>query len=104
MEQLELIRKKYEPVISLSIYGPKIRKFVENGLFFSGCYLLSPLGEVSKVLSTEENLPNFTSITTKDKTKINKARYRLYSLLLPIHDREVALQEFVDLSCSEDKD
>ena len=59
---------------------------------------------VSKKLKSKGNLPNFTSITTQDKSKINNARFCLYSLLLPIHDRKVALQEFVDLSCCWDKD
>ena len=77
----------------------KIKKFIGSGLFFCPCYILNDAKKVSKNINSKGNLPNFTSITTMDKSKINKARYCLYSLLLPIHDRKVALQEFVDLSC-----
>ena len=95
----EHIKKKYEGIMSLPTYGEKIKRVVEKGLFFSPCYVLNQPKMVSKKIDRKGNLPNFSSITTMDKSKINKARFCLYSLLLPIHDREVALQEFVNLSC-----
>ena len=77
---------------------------MENGLFFSPCYQLNDAEKVSKKLNKNGNLPNFTSISNRSKSEINRARFNLYSLLLPIHDRKVALQEFVDLSCCWEKD
>ena len=63
--------------------------------FFCCFYLLNDPEVVAHHIRTEENLPSFTSITNKDKSYINKARFNLYSLLLPIPDRETAVKEFV---------
>ena len=39
-------------------------------------------------------LPSFTPYVQSDKTLINKAKFNLYSLLMPVHDEEMAIQEF----------
>ena len=71
---------------------------VERGSFFCCFYGLNDPHAVASRIFREENLPNFTSITGKDKSYINVARYNLFSLLMPIHDREVGLGEFVQVA------
>ena len=70
----------------------------DSGSFFSGFYALNDLSDVSAKITEEGNLPNFTGITDEDKSHINQARYNLFSLLLPIHDRNIAVKEFVELA------
>ena len=73
-------------------------EMVERGAFFCPFYKLNPLKEVAEKIYKVEHLPSFTGITHKDKHLINRARYNLFSLLIPIHDRETALKEFVAVS------
>ena len=75
----------------------KIMKMVSRGLFFSPHYEVNAPSEIAGKIKGEQYLP-FTVITDEDKTKINKARYRLFALLIPIHDRKQALQEFKDVA------
>ena len=71
---------------------------VEMGSFYSGFYGLNNSKEVAqRIYIQDKNLPNFTGITSEDKSKINIARYNLYSLLIPIHSREKAIKEFFDV-------
>ena len=72
-------------------------QMVENGSFFSPCYRLNDPEDVAKIYS-KANLPAFTGITDEDKSHINRARYNLFALLIPVHDRETALQEFLEVS------
>ena len=48
MKMLELINKKYEPMLALPIYGKKIERLVDKGLFFCACYMLNPAEAVGK--------------------------------------------------------
>ena len=73
-------------------------KIIKSGWFFSSCYILNDPQEVADKIYSKDNLPNFTGITDEDKSHINKARYNLFALLIPIHDRETAFNEFIDLS------
>ena len=71
---------------------------VARGSFYSGFYGLNNSKEVAqRIYIKDKNLPNFTGITSEDKSKINIARYNLYSLLIPIHNREKAIKEFFDV-------
>lgn len=40
------------------------------------------------------NLPAFTLTIKTDKYTINRARFNIHSLLIPVHDRKVAMDEF----------
>ena len=73
-------------------------QMVENGSFFSPCYPLNDPEDVAKKIYSKANLPAFTGITDEDKSHINRARYNLFALLIPVHDRETALQEFLEVS------
>ena len=73
-------------------------KIIKKGSFFSSCYLLNDPEDVASRIYSKDNLPNFTGITDEDKSHINKARFNLFALLMPIHDRETALNEFMDVA------
>ena len=44
------------------------------------------------------HLPTFTAISNADKFQINRARASLYSLLIPIHNRRQAMEEFIEFA------
>ena len=71
---------------------------MDNGWFLSPCYLLNDAEDVATKIDAKGNLPNFTGITDEDKSHINQARFNLLALLIPIRDREIALQEFINLA------
>ena len=54
--------------------------------------------EVAAQFKEMQILPTFTAISHEDKLNINRARLSLYSLLIPIHDRKVAMNEFYGLA------
>ena len=71
---------------------------VEIGSLLCCFYALNDPEIVASRIKREENLPSFTDITNKDKSYINKARFNLYSLLMPISERETAVRDFVDVT------
>ena len=65
---------------------------VQRGSFLCYFYGLNDAEDVAHKICSGENLPNFTDITNGDKSLINKSRYNLFSLLIPIADRCTALK------------
>ena len=90
--------EKYQWVGAIPQKGEKVLEMMETGVFFCPCYKLNGPSEVAHKIYNDDPLPNFTGITNEDKSHINRVRFNLYSLLLPIHDRETAMKEFLLVS------
>ena len=73
-------------------------RMVERGAFFCSHYTLNDAKSVAGRIFKSEHLPTFTGITNQDKSHINRARFNLFALLIPVHDRKRALSEFVNVS------
>ena len=70
-------------------------QMVKRGAFFASHYRLNDAETIAGRIFKSENLPSFTGITNQDKSHINKARFNLFALLIPVHDRQRALSEFI---------
>ena len=71
---------------------------VELGLWLCPHYFLEDAAKLAPQIYNRDNLPAFTFLDVEDASSLNKARANLYSLLIPIHDREAALGEFVEVA------
>ena len=75
-----------------------IIKKVELGLWLCPHYILEDPAKLAPKIYSKDKLPAFTFIDVEDVSQINKARANLFSLLMPIHSRETALEEFVEVA------
>ena len=77
-------------------YQDKIKKIVRLGITQCENYFCEPdLKSLAKRIYIKgKNLPAFTLAISDDKFTINRARFNLYSLLIPVHDREKVLDDF----------
>ena len=77
-------------------YQQKIKGIVVQGAYFCSTYFnekdLKSLA--ARIYIKGANLPAFTLTVKDDKFTINRARFNLYSLLIPVHDREKVMDDF----------
>ena len=73
--------------------------FIQGGSsFYCPVYCLAEPSSVALKFHKLSHLPTFTAISHEDKFRINQARASLYSLLIPIHNRKKAMEEFLEFA------
>ena len=95
---LSYIQTKLEEMVSSPPHKVKILSIQGFSSFFCSVYCLAEPTKVAHKFHNFKNLPAFTAISHEDKFKINQARASLYSLLIPIHNRKKAMEEFTEFA------
>ena len=88
------INSSYSCVQRLSGYQERLSTIFTMGLYICPLYEIEKAEKLDAKIYQQNNLPAFTLYNSKDASYFNWARVNLFSLLIPIHDRGTALEEF----------